>query len=522
MRRLSKLPHAKRARHSLFLLGFFIIVLTGSASAQGRHALVIGIDQYARVSPLQNAINDANAISGALDQVNFQVTKIVDPGYGEFIDQVNRFFDSIIGADCAVFYFAGHGIQARGQNFLIPRDFGGHSEEELWTSAVPLDRVISSLANGQQKVSIVIVDACRNNPLSSSRDISFGSRGLAPVTPPIGSLIAYSADAGQIAIDGLAGQNNGLYTGTLKQFITQPGLRTEDIFNETRKQVFQASGGKQSPAEYSKLINTFYFRPAANQQNLPGATTPPKPHAGQAPAAPPAARRSAAISALRQYYDAVNRRDFGGAYGFLSTKFKSNRPAAQFREVFSSTLSIYPVRLDTLFTSGGRETIQVDLIVVDDDYQRTEWVGPVVMVQEGGTWKMETSRNLMKVGTVSLDTPLPGNGGKPNQHLAEQLVHNYYRAVNLREFDAAYGMLSSGFQSRRSVGRYREIFNSTLSTYLRDTRLISGGNTAAQVYVEVEVIDSRGIRSRWMGPIALVREAGGWKIDTMKGLKQRG
>lgn len=206
------------------------------------------------------------------------------------------------------------------------------------------------------------------------------------------------------------------------------------------------------------LQNNFYFRPAAHQQNLPGATTPPKPHAGQAPAAPPKPGRSAAISALRQYYDAVNRRDFGGAFGFLSTNFKSNRSAARFREVFSSTLSIYPVRLDTLFTSGGRETIQVDLIVVDDDYQRTEWVGPVVMVQEGGVWKMETSRNLMKVGTVSLDTPLPESGGQP---LAEQLVHDYYRAVNLRVFDSAYGMLSNSFRSRRSVGGYREMWRRT-------------------------------------------------------------
>lgn len=500
------------------LIIFFTILRPESSVAGGNHALVIGIDQYTNISNLDNAVNDADSISAALSQADFRVTKVVDPSHGEFIDRINAFFDAIVQSDCTVFYFAGHGVQSQGQNFLIPRDFAGNEEMDLWSSAVPLDRVISSLANSGQKVSIVIVDACRNNPFASTRNASFGSRGLAPVTPPIGSLIAYSADAGQVAIDGTGGQNNGLYTGILTRYMTRPGLRVEDIFNETRKNVFQASGGKQSPAEYSKLINTFYFRPNPNHQNLPAASIPPK-----SPGAMnnPVAVSSPAIKALRQYYDAVNSRDFNGAYRLLSANFKRKRTVTQFRGVFSSTLSIYPVRINTLSRSGYSETVDVELVVVDDDYKRTKWVGPIVMVQEGGIWKMETSRNLMKAGTapLSADTPSIGVSGQTG---VEQAISDYYRAVNLREFDTAYRMLSAGFRNRRPVHKYRSIFNTTLSTYLREARLMSGDASYAQVYVEVDVIDNHGDRSRWAGPVSLVREANVWKIETMKGLRKAG
>lgn len=499
------------------LLLSFALILAATARAEERYALVVGMDRYEHAAPLANAVHDAETMAATLARLKFRVTLAKDLDRGAFVQIINEFFDSVSNnqADCALFYYAGHGIQSGGRNFLIPRDFNGNTEESLWQDAVPLDRVIFSLAGAQPKVSVVILDACRTNPLGRSASPLASKIGLAPVNAPLGSLIAYSADAGQVAADGIKG-GNGLYTGVLLRHLTQPGLRAEDVFNRTRREVSEASHRQQTPAEYSKLLNTFYFLPDA-VENLPGAVLPPIPDAAVATVIN---ESSPAIAALRGYYDFVNHRDFELAYGMLSKSFRSKRSIDQYRAVFDSTFGIFPVRLSVGKRGASSATIDAQLVVVDAAGERSAWFGPIEMVQEEGTWKVETARGLRKAGDASMFEGAAGPQPKED-HPAVGAVQTYYRAINLRDFEAAYQLLSDGFKSRRSLRQYSAIFDDTLSTYLTRASVASTGTATAGVLVEVSVLSREGRRSVWVGVIKLTKEGDSWKIDSMRNLKER-
>ncbi|MGV3662220.1 MAG: caspase family protein [Prosthecobacter sp.] len=528
----------KLAKHLLTSTTLFLVCLwpAQKLAAQQRVALVIGIDHYTHMDRLENAVNDADSMSRVLEEMDFKVMRAVDLDREGFVRTIAEFFDQVRGADCALFYFAGHGIQAQGLNFLLPQDFKLVTENELWSKAVPLDQVISSLANSQSKVSLMILDACRDNPFhhpDQEKMAQAPKGGLAPTRPPLGSLIAYAAESGQAAVEGVNGARNGLYTGTLASLINQPGLRVEDVFNETRKKVYEQSQGAQSPAEYSKLVNTFYFHPKPGQPNLPDAVAPPKPsvpvmRAGEVAAMfpqasvprPEPARHSAALTALRRYYDRVNQRDFPAAYAMLSVGHRQRRSLDRYRDVFSDTLAIYPTRLDVGREDGDNATLFVNLVVIDEKRNRNQWYGPVQMVNEGGEWKFDTGKDLQKVSAQSLQEHAAAAPMEAS-HPALTAVQSYYREVNLREFAGAYHMLSRGFQARRSVAAYSEVFQSTLSTYLMTHLLKWSTPETASVHVEVAVLDKDGNRTVWRGPVQLVNENGHWKIDTMKDLKSK-
>ena len=231
----------------------------GSSSDSGsRIALVIGNASYSS-APLRNPINDVRAIASALKKVGFQVTKVENASLQSMDDAVRRFGKKARKSDVALVYYSGHGLQLKGSNFLQPIGADIRREQDIRFKAYNSDQILAELEDGSQRVNIVILDACRNNPLS--RSFRSASKGLAqPSFQPVGTIIAFSTAPGSIAYDGKG--ENSPYTSELYNAILEPGLKIEDVFKRVRVGVMtktQSMSAPQIPWENSSLVGDFYF-----------------------------------------------------------------------------------------------------------------------------------------------------------------------------------------------------------------------------------------------------------------------
>ncbi|HEX5628139.1 MAG TPA: caspase family protein [Usitatibacteraceae bacterium] len=228
-----------------------------AANAEPRVALVIGNAAYP-AAPLRNPANDANAIAARLRAMGFEVVLRTNVTQREFTRAVSQFGQALKPGSVALFYYAGHGMQVRGRNFLIPVDADIQSEASARSESVDLDLVLEQL--GPSRLSMVILDACRNNPFEGKFRTARGS-GLAQVDAPKGTLLAYATAPGKVASDGDGA--NGLYTAELLKAMEIPGAKVEEVFKAVRVNVIKATAGEQIPWESSSLTGDYYFKPAA-------------------------------------------------------------------------------------------------------------------------------------------------------------------------------------------------------------------------------------------------------------------
>ena len=268
-------PHRSRARRAVAGLAVLLVLsAVGSAMAQGRRlALVVGNDAYRAQSALRNAVNDARAVASALDEVGFAVTRVENANRARLTSALSSFAGSLRGDDVALFYFAGHGVQVDGVNYLMPTDYAGQSSSALRFDAVSASDVQEML--GRARVAMLVFDACRNNPYRGVR----GGTGLAPMEAR-GTLVAYAAGAGEVAADSAPGASNGLFTSKFVEALRAPGLTATDLFRRVRRQVYEASNAEQWPAVYDDLLSDFVFRPAVTAGVAPTVAAP----AGATPA----------------------------------------------------------------------------------------------------------------------------------------------------------------------------------------------------------------------------------------------
>jgi TPR repeat protein len=242
------------------------LLAAAPAAAQGdevRVALVIGNGAYEAVPELPNPPNDAADIAEALGQVGFDVTHLDDLDGAGMRRALRDFEDKVAGADIALVYYAGHGIEVNGQNFLIPTDAELARDTHVEDEAVPLDRVMTAVESAA-KLRIVLLDACRNNPFAKKMERSVGKRsigrGLARVEPTGATLVAYAAKEGTTADDGE--ERNSPYAAALVKHLTEPGLELNFLFRRVRDDVMSATGGRQEPFVYGSLGSTpIYFVP---------------------------------------------------------------------------------------------------------------------------------------------------------------------------------------------------------------------------------------------------------------------
>jgi formylglycine-generating enzyme required for sulfatase activity len=234
--------------------------------SEARVALVIGNGAYAK-GRLKNPPNDARAMAAALRELDFEATEVIDADKVK-IQRAIRDFGKRLKETGGVglFYYAGHGVQVGGHNYLVPlgAETEVEKEEDVDLYCLDAETVLKQMEGAGGRVNIVIMDACRDNPFSRSfsRD---GAGGLAEIKAPSGTLIAYATDPGKTASDGDG--DNGLYTQELLARMRQPGLRIEDVFNLAGAEVERKSGRKQQPWISSKLRGAFYFKPPVEAVN---------------------------------------------------------------------------------------------------------------------------------------------------------------------------------------------------------------------------------------------------------------
>ncbi|NJN28894.1 MAG: hypothetical protein HC819_24460 [Cyclobacteriaceae bacterium] len=203
------------------LIAFLIIpVCIWGQSYQKRLALVIGNSTYLNGGSLPNPVNDATAIATALQSVGFEVMKYQNVDQKEMKMAINSFGQKLSGYEVGVFYYAGHGMQHKGMNYMIPIEADLQTEAQIEFDCVAADRVLAYMDAAQVKVNVIIMDACRNNPFERSWNRSATGNGLAMMNAPTGSLIAYATAPGRVASDGQG--SNGLYTSALLKYINDP------------------------------------------------------------------------------------------------------------------------------------------------------------------------------------------------------------------------------------------------------------------------------------------------------------
>jgi uncharacterized caspase-like protein len=235
-----------------------------SALAAGRVALVVGVSNYEHAARLANTLNDANDMAAALKRLSFDVETLLDPNRLALEGAVRRYGDRSVNADVSLFYFSGHALESAGRNWLLPATASLASERDLRFEAIDLN-AIQEQADGAARISIVFLDACRDNPFSrrlSATRRGTAPRGLARVDVTLGGvLVAFSTGPGQLAMDGIGTKRNSPFTAALLKHIEAPGLEIKSLLARVTKDVVEETGGMQRPWQNSSLEGDFYFMP---------------------------------------------------------------------------------------------------------------------------------------------------------------------------------------------------------------------------------------------------------------------
>ncbi len=255
------------------------VLMALPAAAQKRVALVIGNSAYKHATALANPANDANDMGAALKELGFEVILGLDLDKRGFDQRVREFSRALPDAETGVFYYAGHGLQVVGRNYLVPIDAQLQSERDLDFEANALDFILKQMELDRDgKTSIVFLDACRDNPLAGNLARSMGTRsagvgrGLAQVQAGVGTFVAYSTQPGNVALDGQ--ERNSPFTAALATSIKEPGRNLTSVMIDVRRKVLAATSGRQVPWDHSALTGDFYFHLASAPGTVPRVTPP--------------------------------------------------------------------------------------------------------------------------------------------------------------------------------------------------------------------------------------------------------
>lgn len=263
----------RRAIAAIVLILAILVATVPHASAERRVALVIGNDIYTHLPNLNNARKDAEGMAAKLRGLGFETILKVNAGRREMHRALRQFENRLTDGAVGLAFFAGHGIQADGTNFLVPADANIQEEDDLRSEALTAQHILTAMERASNPLNIVILDACRDNPLPNrSRS---ARRGLTVVGIPAGvkgTAILYSAGEGQTAEDGPPG-GHGVFTGELLKVMDQPGLSLEQVFKRVNRRVQQSTNNRQRPWSLMSLQGDFVFR-NANQPSASIAMAP--------------------------------------------------------------------------------------------------------------------------------------------------------------------------------------------------------------------------------------------------------
>ena len=277
---------------ALFVAFACSVLTIGPTWAAGRIALVIGNAGYQETAKLKNTLHDAADVAAALKRLGFSVLEGTDLDKRAMERLIRQFDQKLAGAEVALFFYAGHGLQVSGQNYLVPTDARLAAEGDVDFESIPLSLVLRRMER-EARTSLVLLDACRDNPLARNLARSMGTRstnigqGLAEIRTGVGTLIAFSTQPGNVALDGDA--RNSPYTAALLKHLETPGRDVLSSLAAVRGEVVKATGGRQVPWEHTSLLGPVILKPSV------GAATP----------SPGAASASTAQSAAERHWDEV-------------------------------------------------------------------------------------------------------------------------------------------------------------------------------------------------------------------------
>jgi len=247
-----------------FLVAFsMVVLLSTTAMAQKRVALIIGNAAYRHASTLANPNNDATDIGAALKSLGFEIVEGIDLDKAGMERTLREFSRRLEGAEVGLFFYAGHGLQVKGTNYLVAIDAKLEAERDLDFEAMKVDTVLAHMER-EARTNIVFLDACRNNTLARNLARTMGTRsvgensGLAPVASGLGTFIAFATEPGAVASDGA--QRNSPFATALKKQLPVAGLSLGDMMIEVRREVVDVTKGTQVPWDHSALRSQFYFK----------------------------------------------------------------------------------------------------------------------------------------------------------------------------------------------------------------------------------------------------------------------
>lgn len=254
------------AQHLLKVLAVCVGLGLGAFPVHAKRlALVMGNDNYVHVAKLQKAGNDAVAMATELRAAGFEVVLHKDLTYRGMVRAMESLYNGVTGGDEVVVFFAGHGVQMKNGSFLLPIDIEATSESEVEKTSYALNDLMEQLGTAKAAFSLVMVDACRDNPLKTKGRNVGGGRGLNPPDPPKGQMVVYSASRGQQALDRLSDKDthpNSVFTREFISRMRKPGLRVEELVREIQDSVeslARSVSHEQRPALYNEARGSFYF-----------------------------------------------------------------------------------------------------------------------------------------------------------------------------------------------------------------------------------------------------------------------
>jgi hypothetical protein len=252
---------------AVLLAALALALLAPLATGAERVALLIGNNKYA-AAPLRNAVNDAKDLGEALKELGFKVIVREDATRKDMIDAIREFGTALEGANTAMFFYAGHAMQFKDRNYLIPIDAAMGSEEDITFFSVEIGQIFDRMDRARTRFNFIVLDACRDNPFASSFKVS--SVGLAQMSSPSGTLIAYATAPGSVAQDGF--DRNGVYTKHILANIKVPEVPVEIMFKRVREAVERETRKLQTPWDSSSLKGDFVFN-SAGRAAVPAASS---------------------------------------------------------------------------------------------------------------------------------------------------------------------------------------------------------------------------------------------------------
>lgn len=260
LRKLTKARGLAVLRVPMIAASLSLAVAQAQAPVDIRVALIIGNGAYSHVTALANPANDARAMAATLRQLGFSVIELRDGDKAQMTEAIVKVRQSLAGKQgIGMLYYAGHGLQLDWHNYMVPVDANPASSSDVPAQTIDVSSVIDTFKGAGNRMNILVLDACRDNPFSdTTRDITSG-KGLAQLDAPPGTILAFATAPGNVAEDGDEKSGNGLYTQFLLQELRKPTAKIEDVFKRVRLNVRKQSQGRQIPWESTSLEDDFYF-----------------------------------------------------------------------------------------------------------------------------------------------------------------------------------------------------------------------------------------------------------------------